>query len=288
MLTYSSILRRLKSNACMDKMKKIFNKDKNIVIGAIHFPPLLGYKEFPGFGAALKNAIADLKAFKNGGVDGIIFENNYDIPHKIFVDPSVISSMVFLGEKIRKATSLPLGISVLWNDYKTALSIAKTLDLQFIRIPVFVDKVKTDYGIIDGESKKIIAFRKSIGAEKIALFTDIHVKHAKLLSSYNLITSAKLAIKNKSDAIIITGKWTGNAPTITEVQNLRKNIKHFPVLIGSGVDKNNTKELFKFANGAIVSTSLKKGIKKAKEVNVKSYTQRIKKNKVKNLIESLK
>lgn len=270
------------------KLAKIFKKNKNIIIGAIHLPPLLGYKDFPGFDVALKNALADLKEFENGDVDGIIFENNYDSPHKIFVDAPIISSMTFLGEKLRKATRLPLGISVLWNDYRAALSIAKTLSLQFIRIPVFVDKVKTDYGIVEGEPKKVIDFRKSIGGENIALFTDIHVKHAKLLSKKSLIISANMAIKNKSDAIIITGKWTGNAPAINEVKVLREKIGAFPVLIGSGTDNHNAKTLFQYANGAIASTSLKSGVKKHNEVNVKSYAQRIDRNKVKQMIESLK
>ncbi len=269
-------------------LAKIFKKNKNIVIGAIHLPPLLGYKDFPGLEVALKNALADLRAFENGGVDAIIFENNYDVPHKIFVDTSIISTMTFLGEKLRRATRLPLGVSVLWNDYRAALSIAKTLNLQFIRIPVFVDKVKTNYGIVEGEPKKVIDFRKSIGGENIALFTDIHVKHAKLLSKHNLITSAKLAIKNKSDAIIITGKWTGNAPATNEVKILREKVGAFPVLIGSGTDDHNARSLFQFANGAIVSTSLKSGVKKSNEVNIKSYAQRIDKNKVKKLIHSLR
>lgn len=270
------------------KLAKIFKKNKNIIIGAIHLPPLLGYKDFPGFDVALKNALADLKAFESGGVDGVIFENNYDIPHKIFVDAPIISSMTFLGEKLRRATRLPLGISVLWNDYRVALSIAKILNLQFIRIPVFVDRVKTDYGIAEGEPKKVIDFRKSIDGDNIALFTDIHVKHAKLLSKHNLITSAKLAIKNKSDAIIITGKWTGNAPAINEVKILREKIGAFPILIGSGTDNHNAKNLFQFANGAIVSTALKSGVKKSNEVNVKSYAQRIDEDKVKKLIDSLR
>src|SRR3989338_4736296 len=97
-------------------LAKVFRKNKNIIIGAIHLPPLLSYKDFPGLNIALKNALADLKAFESGGVDGVIFENNYDIPHKIFVSAPIISSMTFVGEKLRKATRLPLGVSTLWND----------------------------------------------------------------------------------------------------------------------------------------------------------------------------
>lgn len=267
----------------MNKLREIFKKEKNILIGAIHFPPLLGYPNFPGFDVALKNALKDLEAFENGGVDGIIFENNYDIPHKEFVDSSVIASMAYLGGKIKASTKLPVGISVLWNDYKTALSIAKILKLQFIRIPVFVDEVKTDYGIIRGEAKKIIEFRKSIGAENVALFTDIHVKHAKLLSRFDIATSAKLAIKNGSDAIIITGKWTGQSPDSKELKKVRKAIGNFPILAGSGVNKDNVLDIFQYVDGAIVSTSLKKG-NATRETNVKSYEQRIDKDKTKNLV----
>jgi len=267
------------------QLSKIFTKNKKITIGAIHLPPLLGHKDFPGFNTALKNALADLKAFEDGGVDGIIFENNYNIPHQIVVDSSTVISMTFIGEKIKKTSRLPVGISVLWNDYRAALSIAKTLDLQFIRIPVFVDEVRTSYGIVKGEAKKVIDFRKSINAEKVALFTDIHVKHAELLSKHDLLTSAKMAVKNGSDAIIITGKWTGNAPTENKVETLRKNLGSFPILIGSGINEQNIKPLFRFADGAIVSTSLKSGTRKPGQVNVKSYSQRIDKNKVKMLVD---
>ena len=272
----------------MNKLNKIFKKNKNIVIGAIHFPPLLGYPDFPGFKIALENALKDLLTLEKGGVDAIIFENNYDIPHKAFVDSSVVASMAFLGEKIKKATKLPLGISVLWNDYKTALSLAKILDLQFIRVPVFVDKVKTNYGIIESQAKKVIEYRKSIGAENVALFTDIHVKHAQLLSKNDIVTSAKNAIKNHSDGLIITGKWTGDSPDLNELKKIRESIDSFPILIGSGTDKDNIKSLFEYADGAIVSTSLKEGKNKKKEVNIKSYEQRIDYRKTRELMNSLK
>lgn len=270
------------------KFNKIFRKNKKVIIGAIHFPPLLGYKEFSNFDSAFKNAIADLKAFEKGGADAIIFENNYDLPHKIYVDASVISSMTYLGQELRKATRLPMGINVLWNDYRSALSIAKVLNLQFIRVSVFVDKVKTSYGIVDGRAKEVLDFRKSIDAENIALFTDIHVKHAKILSKYSLLNSAKLAMKNKSDAVIITGKWTGDEPNMNELKNVRKNIGNFPILVGSGLNANNANKLFQFANGAIVSTSLKSGDSKIGEVNVKPCTARIDIKKVKKLINHIK
>ncbi|MDP3953348.1 MAG: BtpA/SgcQ family protein [bacterium] len=269
-------------------LKKIFKKDKDILIGAIHFPPLLGYKDFPGFDIALKNALADLRAFEQGGVDGIIFENNYDIPHKISVDKAIVASMTLLGQQIKAKTKLPLGVSVLWNDYEAALSIAKTLDLRFVRVPAFVDKVKTNYGIAEGNAREVIAFRKAIRAEDVAIFTDIHVKHAKLLSKHSLTESAKLAIKNGSDALILTGQWTGDAPPMDDLRTVRKEVGLFPILIGSGLDSQNARLVLDLANGAIVSTSLKRGVNEIEEVNVKPYAMRISKSKVKQLIDSIR
>ena len=123
-------------------LNKIFNKDKNIIIGAIHFAPLLRYKDFPGYEIVLKNALADLTNFQEGGVDGVIIENNYDIPHKIFVDKEVTELMTRLGREIKSKANVPIGVSVLWNDYKSALLIAKNIGAKFIRVPVFVDSVK--------------------------------------------------------------------------------------------------------------------------------------------------
>jgi len=268
------------------KFHKIFKK-KKITIGVIHFPPLLGCPEFPGFKIVLNNALKDLNAFKNGGVDGIMIENNYDTPHKATTEPQTAAVMTFLGDKIKNKTKLPVGISVLWNDFKTALSIAKTIEGRFVRIPVFVDKIKTSYGIIKGDSKEVLKYQKKIKAQDVALFTDIQVKHAKILDKRPIEKAALEAIKSGSDALIITGKWTGQAPDLKELVAVRKAVGNFPILIGSGTDKKNIKELLKYANGVIVSTSLKAGIRKKGEINVKTWKQRIDKKKVQELVRTV-
>ncbi len=268
-------------------IKKIFKKELDIAIGVIHLPPLLGFKDFPGMKVAERNALKDLRAFEEGDFDAIMFENNYDVPHQEFVSPAVVAAMTTLGTKICAASKLPIGISVLWNDYRTAFSIAKIVGLQFIRVPVFVDKVKTAYGIIEGHPKEIITLRKQLEADNIALLTDIHVKHAKILSLHSLGRSAERAIAAGSDALIITGDWTGKAPNLAELIALRKKINGFPIFVGSGANKDNVRELCRYANGVIVSTALKERGQRAHEVNVKSYRQRISERKAKAFMRAL-
>jgi len=264
---------------------------KNPVIGMVHFPPLLGYKDFPGIEKCLEKSLADAKTLEEGGVDGIMFENNYDIPHKAFVEPEIVASLTFLIKEISKSISVPFGINVLWNDYKTAFSLAKLCGAKFIRVPVFVDSVETDYGKVLAEPEKVISFREKIGASEIAIFTDIHVKHAKMLEEKTISESAREAIKNGSDAIIITGKWTGDAPNVDDLDEARKTVgKDFPILIGSGATKENANLLLKYATGIIVGTSLKTGkiLSKEEEVNLKPWEESIDLEKVKEFVEKVR
>lgn len=268
----------------MNRVKKIFKRAERIVIGAIHFPPLIGYPKFPGLDVALKNALKDLRAFERGGVDGIIFENNYDIPHREQVESGVVAAMTYLGGVLRSETSLPLGVSVLWNDYRAALGIAKALGLAFVRIPVFVDKVSTDYGVFTGVARDAVRYRKRIKADDVAILADVHVKHAHLLSKASLATSATRAVAAGADALILTGRRTGMPPGSEEVKRVRGAVGRFPIFIGSGVNSQNIRPFLKHSNGVIVSTVLKRGRRKFGEVNIKAYEQRIEAKKVRALM----
>jgi membrane complex biogenesis BtpA family protein len=270
----------------MNNFKKYFNKKRPILIGSLHFPPLLGFSDFPGLEVCKKRALEDLAAFENGGVDAIIFENNYDVPHLEFVGPETVACMAVLGKAIMDKTKIPVGVDVLWNDYRAGFSLAKTLGLKFIRVPVFVDDVKTSYGFIKGRAKEISIYRKKIGAGAIAVFADIHVKHSKIVSRHTLVESAKLAIKAGADALIVTGRWTGEMPDLEELKSVRRAVGNFPILAGSGVSVENAKKIFRFADGAIISTSLKKGNRTGGEVNLKKWTQKIDVNKVKKMVKA--
>lgn len=268
-------------------MSNIFNT-KSPIIGMIHFMPLIGYPEYPGFEKVLKKAKKDVQVLKGGGVDGIIVENNYDIPHKIFVEPETIACMTLLVREIVKSADLPMGVNVLWNDYKASLSIAKLTGAKFIRVPVLVDNVKTNYGDIFAEPEKVFNYRKKIKAEEIFIFADIQVKHAEMLEEKELVVSAKEAIAAGANALIVTGKWTGNAPLISDLEKVREAVGDFPVLVGSGAKKENIALLLRVASGVIVGTALKSNYFKKDKTNIKSYQEVIEEKKVKEFIRTAK
>lgn len=272
----------------MSKFLKLFKKNKPIIIGMVHCAPLLGYKNSPGILKVEKNFFSDLKALVNGGIDAIMIENNYDIPHFEKAKLSTIPHLTDLCLKARKFTKKPLGLCVLWNDYEAALSIAKVADFDFIRVPVFVDKVKTDYGIFDAKAKKCKSFRKQIQAEDILIFADVQVKHAKHLIKRPLGEAVSEAVVKKADAVIVTGKWTGDPPTKKDVAKAKEAAGKTPVILGSGITPENIKNFD--ADGYIVGTYFKSANNSKEEdyYNIFSCKARIEESKVGTFMKSLK
>ena len=238
--------------------KKIALRKKPLIVGMVHFGPLAGRPDAPRPQVVLQKAKKDLAALIKGGIDAVMFENMYDQPHTERLDPKRAVQFERLVISLAKNLRVPFGLSVLWNDYGTGFAVAKKTGASWIRVPVFVDSVQTEYGIFRAHPKDVIQARNKAGANKVQIFADVHVKHAKLLNKKNIIISARETMKAGADAVILTGKWTGDPPKIQEIKNVRKAIGLFPIFIGSGMTAQNIKKYLPFIDGAIVGTSLKK------------------------------
>lgn len=233
---------------------------KKIIIGMVHCLPLpgtVGYKN--NMGSLIKQAIEDAKTLEKAGVDAIIIENTGDGPFNITLDNIQITALSVVSALVSEKVTIPIGIDAAMNDYKTALSIAKVINADFIRIPIFVDTVEFYGGIIKPCAREATLYRRSIGAEDVKIFADIQVKHTHMLvPTVSIEDSANAAISCGADAIIVTGTHTG-AETPIEIIRRIKAISSIPVIIGSGVNKNNIKTQLDIADGAIIGSGLKVG-----------------------------
>lgn len=250
------------------KLNKLFNKNKP-VIGMIHLPPLPGYPKHPGMESVIEKALTDLETLQKAGFDGVLVENDNDQPHQIGVSKVIIESFSEVMKQLLKHAEISVGMEIIY-DMSATIKVAHMLGAQFVRLDVFVDNVETQWGSIPAQARELITLKNSLGAENLVLLTDIQVKHAQMLDKKTLEQSAREAIKYNSDALIVTGNWTGQPPSISDLVKVKKINSKIPVLVGSGLNKDNIKGLFQYADGAILGTSIKTGefvdIKKAKQL----------------------
>lgn len=224
----------------------------------IHLPPLPGYPKHPSMDAVIKKALADLEALQTAGFDGALVENDNDQPHQIGVSKIIEEAFSEIMENVLKEAKISIGMEIIY-DMLATVKVAHKVGAQFVRLDVFVDDVETQWGKISSQADQIISLKKKLGAKKLVLLTDIQVKHAKMIDKKSLEQSAKEAIRYTSDALIVTGDWTGHSPRLKDCKKVKKVSKNTPILIGSGLSKDNVTQLFKYADGAIVGTSIKKG-----------------------------
>lgn len=242
------------------RFQEIFSQEKPVIIGMVHCLPLPGTPRFAGnMEQVISQAVADAKTLQQAGCDAVIVENMGDEPFGITLDTEQAVALAVVSAHVKASITIPVGIDAAMNDYRAAISIAKAIGGQFVRIPVFVDTVEFYGGVIKPCAREAMFFRKQLGAEDVAIFADIHVKHTHMvLPHVSIEDSAKAAEGCGADAIIVTGTHIGVETPIEIIERVKKVVK-LPVLAASGVKPNNIKQQMAIADGAIVGSSLKSG-----------------------------
>lgn len=226
------------------------------IVGVIHLPPLPGAPRYSGggLGPILSRARADLEALQDGGADGAIVENFGDAPFAKRADPTAVAALAIVARELIGVARIPLGVNVLRSDGAAAMAIAALAGAAFIRVNVFSGVAFTDQGVIEGEAREVLGLRRGLGAS-VAVLADVHVKHAVHLGS--LAGAARDAARNGADALIVTGRGTGEAADPGGVAVARA-ASGLPVFVGSGIRPEKV-ALFSQADGFIVGTALKVG-----------------------------
>jgi membrane complex biogenesis BtpA family protein len=208
-------------------------------------------------------AVKEAKALQSAGFDGIIIENFGDAPfYKGNVPPETVAAFSVIGAAVRETVRLPIGINVLRNDARAALSIAAVTGSDFIRINVLSGVTATDQGLIEGDAAGLIRERLRLNATHIAILADVHVKHGRSLSSESLaLAIEETAGRGGADGVIVTGTTTGRAPIRGDLELAFAAARHggVPLYVGSGLDPGNLADLPDRSIGLIVGSALRRG-----------------------------
>jgi len=248
------------------------------LIACLHLPPGPGCIGFPGRQASLDALALDLAALDDAGFDAILLENENDKPHTLTVSRAQAAWLSMLAVEAGRGTRQPLGIGVQRIDWETTLAVAAAAGLAMVRLDTFVDRVVMQGTPVDVDPAAVRALRRALGADDVALWTDVHVKHAELVprtpsgtpqgrrglhgvvGDLSLAASVGRAVDEGAGAVLITGTRTGEPPVVSDLSEARKAAAgRAPIYLASGLDADNAGSLRPHCDGAIVGTALKDG-----------------------------
>jgi membrane complex biogenesis BtpA family protein len=257
----------------MRDLAEIFGVAKP-VIGMVHCWPLPGAPGYSGYGMAtiVEQAVRDATALAEGGCHGLIVENMWDVPFRAgpHVQPESIAAHAVVAAKVREAVpELPLGINLVHNGGVALLAIAIAAGASFIRVCMFTGAGVWDAGSWDeGCAADLMRRRKELGAEQIKLFADVDKKHSVRFPGIDLATHIEWTRFFGADAMIVSGRMTGDAPDLEKVREAKRLAVDTPILLGSGTDERNVGAFMEAADGVIVGSSIKAGGEIANPVDV--------------------
>lgn len=243
----------------LEEHKKIFGVDKPI-IGCLHLTAMPGTPYFDKE-LTIEMQIERLKReatiLMDLGYDAVVFANEADRPYLTEVGPEVIANYVRIVTEVLPIITVPYGCGVLI-DAKATIAVANAIGASFVRTYVS-NSYEGTFGSQTFNPGEIFRYRKHIEAEQVAVYTYFEA-HAGICRDTRSVSEqidsgfAALPISG----MLIGGPRAGLPPEVSTMADVKNQFPDYPLILGSGSNENNIKELLEYADGVIVGTTIKK------------------------------
>ncbi len=241
-------------------IKDLFGTHKP-VIGMCHlraFPGDPGYDSEKGMAWVFEKASADLAALQEGGVDAVLFSNEFSLPYLTKVETVTVACMASVITELKATLKAPHGVNVLW-DPRATLDLAAATGAQFAR-EVFTGVYGSDFGLWNTDVGDAIRHQHVIHAEHVRLFFNIAPEAAAYLGNRQIADVAHSTVFNaRPDALCVSGLTAGAETSVQTLRLVKDAVPETPVFANTGVSLDNITNQLAVADGAIIGTAFKEG-----------------------------
>lgn len=242
----------------MSWLKHVIGTEK-AVIAMLHMQPMPGdpyYDKERGMDWVLEKAKVDLDALQEGGVDAIMFSNEYSFPYLKKVKTETTAAMARVIGELRRDITVPYGVNVLW-DPVASLDLAAATGAKFVR-EIFTGAYASDFGVWDTDCGATVRHQREIGAENVKLLYNIVPEAAKYLADREIESITKTTVFNcRPDALCVSGATAGSATNPDILKRAKSVAGDTVVLANTGCRKDTIENFLKIADGAVVGTTFK-------------------------------
>lgn len=242
----------------MSWMKELFKVEKPI-IAMCHLQALPGdpyYDHVGGMRKVIDCAREDLHALQNGGVDGIMFSNEFSLPYLTKIEPVTVGAMARVIGELMDEITVPYGVNCLW-DPIASLDLAAAVDAQFIR-EIISGVYASDFGLWNTNVGETIRHKTKLGLNDLKLLFNIVPEAAKYLADRDIRDIAKSTeFNNRPDALCVSGLTAGSETDTQTLTLVKGAVNNTPILCNTGCNIDNIVRQLTAADGAVCATTFK-------------------------------
>ena len=232
---------------------------KKPVIAMCHLQPMPGdpnYDEKGGMRKVIDLAYQDLCALQNGGVDGIMFSNEFSMPYLTKVEPVTQACMARIIGELRSEIRVPYGVNCLW-DPIASLNVAAAVDGKFIR-EIISGVYASDFGLWNTNPGETARHRARLGISHVKMLYNIVPEAAKYLADRDIAEIARTTeFNHRPDGICVSGLTAGSATDSQVLKRVKDATAHTPVFCNTGCNRQNVRQQLSIADGAVCATTFK-------------------------------
>lgn len=239
--------------------QEMFGVEKPI-IALLHLDALPGDPGYCGsMDTVLEHARQDLVALQNGGVDGILFANEFSLPYQPVADVAVISAMAYIIGVLRPLIRVPYGVNVVKNPIAT-IDLAAATGARFAR-SCFSGAYMGEYGLYTSNSGEAVRHRKALEIPDMKLLFKVNPEADSYLVQRDIQVVAKsIMFGGFADGLCVSGASAGSEPDdsiLNKVYEVAKP-RNVPVFCNTGCRHENVREKLKYCDAVCMGTAFKK------------------------------
>ena len=240
-------------------LKEVYGVSKPIV-AMCHLDAMPGdprYDKAKGMQYVIDRAYENLKALQDGGVDSVMFSNEFSLPYQTKVDAITSMAMARIIGELKSEIKVPYGVNVLWDAVSTC-ELAVATGASFVR-EIFTGAYASDFGIWDTDCGNTVRRRNALGGENVRLMFNILPEASVYIAERDIEDIAKTTVFNcQPDIICVSGRTAGSKTDTSILERVSHAIPTTPVFANTGVRPETVAEQLSIADGAVVGTAFKK------------------------------
>ncbi len=233
---------------------------KKPIIAMCHLRALPGDPYFDkqgGMKQVVSNALKEVKALQDGGVDAIMFSNEFSLPYLTDVHTETVASMARVIGELIPSIRIPYGVNVLW-DPKKSLDLAVAVDACFVR-EIFTGVYASDFGLWNTNCGETVRHQYAVGAQNVKLLFNIVPEAAKYIQRDDIVQIARSTVFNcRPDALCVSGLTAGTETDASILNAVKTAVPGTVVFANTGVRPENVEKQLSVADGAVTGTTFKK------------------------------
>jgi membrane complex biogenesis BtpA family protein len=234
-------------------------KTKKPIIAMCHFRALPGdpgYDADGGMSKVVELAARELNALQEGGVDAVMFSNEFSLPYLTKVKPETTAAMGRVIGELKSQIKVPFGVNVLWDPY-ASIDLAAATDAIFIR-EIMSGVYASDFGLWNTDTGSVVRHKVALGRKDLKLLFNIVPEAAKYLADRDIAEIARTTVFNNSpDGICVSGITAGSATDTGVLEKVKNAIPDTAVFANTGCKAETIERILKIADGAVVGTTFK-------------------------------